>query len=50
MEAGDGEEEEGGGGGARGFVPLRDDAVLCFKEHTGNTRSSGVRWICVVVA
>lgn len=25
------EADDGGGG----FVPLRDDAVQCFKEHTG---------------
>ena len=34
MEA-DGDDDDGGGGGARGFVPLRDDAVQCFKDHTG---------------
>lgn len=30
MEADD---DDGGGGG--GFVPLRDDAMQCFKEHDG---------------
>ena len=32
------EDEEGGGGGSEeetGFVPVRDDAASCFKEHTG---------------
>lgn len=27
--------DDDGGGGSGGFVPLRDDAVQCFKEHTG---------------
>ena len=26
---------EGDDGGVGGFVPLRDDAVQCFKEHDG---------------
>ena len=36
MEAGD---DDGGGGG---FVPLRDDAVQCFKEHAGIKQASQV--------
>ncbi len=40
------EADDGGGGGGR-FVPLRDDAVQCFREHTG--KAGDHVWICAVV-
>lgn len=36
MEDDDNEGETEGGGG--GFVPLREDAVQCFKEHAGKVK------------
>ena len=35
---------EGDDGGVGGFVPLRDDAVQCFREHDGKASWDHV-WI-----
>ena len=37
---------EGDDGGVGGFVPLRDDAVQCFKEHDGK---AGIIFGCGVL-
>ena len=36
-------DDDGGGGG--GFIPLRDDAMQCFKEHDGK---AGIMFGCVL--
>ena len=35
------DDDEGGGEEVKGFVPLRDDAVSCFKEHAGKFWQNG---------